>query len=128
LGHLDEAEQILQREIQIAAIHEGTVSNSVRLSMRHLGVLLRNNGRFEAANQFLTGALEISIKLYGEDSTEIASELNALGQLRMEQNQLEDARQLLERSLMIRRADPEADMESIRSVQERLDLVLQRLR
>jgi len=128
LGHLDEAEQILQREIQIAAIHEGTVSNSVRLSMRHLGVLLRNNGRFEAANQFLTGALEISIKLYGEDSTEIASELNALGQLRTEQNQLEDARQLLERSLMIRRADPEADMESIRSVQERLDLVLQLLR
>ena len=128
LGHLDEAEQILQREIQIAAIHEGAVSNSVRLSMRHLGVLLRNNGRLEAANQFLTGALEISIKLYGKDSTEIAGELNALGQLRMEQNQLEDARQLLERSLMIRRADPEADMESIRSVQERLDLVLQRLR
>ena len=128
LGHLDEAEQILQREIQIAAIHEGAVSNSVRLSMRHLGVLLRNNGRLEAANQFLTGALEISIKLYGKDSTEIAGELNALGQLRMEQNQLEDARQLLERSLMIRRADPEADMESIRSVQERLDLLLQRLR
>ncbi len=95
--------------------------------MRRLGVLLRNNGRLDVANQFLTGALEISVKLYGEDSTEIASELNALGQLRMEQNKLEDARQLLERSLKIRRSDPDADMESIRSVQERLDLVLKRL-
>ena len=127
MGQVDAAEPILRREIQIAEIHEGAVSDSVRLSMRRLGVLLRNNGRLDVANQFLTGALEISVKLYGEDSTEIASELNALGQLRMEQNKLEDARQLLERSLKIRRSDPYADMESIRSVQERLDLVLKRL-
>ncbi len=72
--------------------------------------------------------MDLSVKLYGHESTEIASELSALGQLRTEQNRLPDARQLLERSLKIRQADPDADEEAIRSVQERLDLVIKRLR
>jgi nephrocystin-3 len=128
VGEVDEAEQILRREIQIAQANEGAVSESVRLSMRRLGVLLRNHGRLETANALLTGALDLSVKLYGHESTEIASELSALGQLRIEQNRLPDARQLLERSLKIRQADPDADEEAIRSVQERLDLVIKRLR
>jgi len=127
LGKVDEAEQILRREIQIAEVNEGAVSDSVRLSMRRLGVLLRNHGRLEAANVLLTGALDVSVKLYGDDSTEIASELSALGQLRIKENRLTDARHLLERSLKIRLADPDSDDEAIRSVQERLDLVMKLL-
>jgi uncharacterized protein HemY len=75
----------------------------------------------------LTGALDVSVKLYGDDSTEIASELSALGQLRIKENRLTDARHLLERSLKIRLADPDSDDEAIRSVQERLDLVMKLL-
>jgi uncharacterized protein HemY len=75
----------------------------------------------------LTGALDVSVRLYGDESTEIASELSALGQLRIEQNRLTDARRLLKRSLKMRQADPDADVEAIRSVQERLDLVMKRL-
>lgn len=127
VGEVDEAEEILRREIQIAQVNEGAVSSSVRLSMRRLGVLLRNHGRLEAANTLLTGALDVSVRLYGDESTEIASELSALGQLRIEQNRLTDARRLLKRSLKMRQADPDADVEAIRSVQERLDLVMKRL-
>jgi tetratricopeptide (TPR) repeat protein len=127
VGEVGEAEPILRREIQIAILNEGAVSDSVRLSMRRLGVLLRDHGSLESANELLTGALDLSIKLYGDESSEIASELSALGQLRIQQNLLTDAQYLLERSLKIRNADPDADEQAIRSVRDRLDLVMKRL-
>jgi uncharacterized protein HemY len=120
LGDVKAAALVLKREIGIAEIHEGAESDSVRLSLRSLGVLLRNNGMLEDANDYLTRSLRIASKLHGKNSAEVASELSAMGQLRFKQGLFNDARQFLSESLRIRKADPNCDPEDITTVEDRL--------
>ena len=122
-----EGQEVLQTEIRIAEKNEGAQSESVRLSLRHLGVLLRDCGQLDEAEVWLTRALTLARRLHGRTSVETSPELNALGKLRMEQGQLHEAQELLQTCLRLRQADPNTDPDDVRSVQERLALVRERI-
>jgi len=96
--------------------------------LRSLGVLLRNHGMLQDANECLTRSLKIATKLHGKNSAEVATELSALGQLRFKQKLWKEAREFLAESLRIRKDDPNSDPEDISTVEQRLIAVEQEAR
>jgi len=68
-----------------------------------LGTLYQKLGKFDRADSLLGSALEERKSLFGQDSTETAQSLIALGRLRTDQAHLDEAEQLIRQGMEIQK-------------------------
>ena len=82
LGRIDEAVEVFLMGLKFNRITEGKQSASVSYSLRALGSILRDNGKFVRVQNFLKQSLAAAEEIHGEKSSKICPDLYALGKLR----------------------------------------------
>jgi len=97
---------------RVGYVNTTTVTNPTTFMAReeatqcnNQGLALRQSGQYDAAEQKYLRSLEIKLQHFGENSVNIALSHNALGELYISMNRLDDAERYLELAVAVRNAD-----------------------
>ena len=99
LGQKQLATTHFERALAINRHVLGEMHAHTALNKHNLGIVHRNDGNFAAAQQLLESALEARRTLYGDHQADTANTANALAQLYLQTEQLENAQLLANQSM-----------------------------
>ena len=109
--HFTDAIAMHRRLLAVAAgpteAHDS--ERNLAVAMANLGDVLRRQQRFEEAERTTRQALELKVKLYGEEALETAGVRNNLGIVQYDQGRFDDAERTLQSALTIREAKGSAN-------------------
>jgi tetratricopeptide (TPR) repeat protein len=119
MGHFEEAELLLRREIDFVRNKEGSQSLSLAANHHYLGLYLRNAGRLDQAEIELHHALAIreSKDPHGKD---FAHTLSALGKMQALRSAKIAALEFYNRSMAVLQAQDDPDEHELDQLRQRI--------